>query len=540
MPVQLETLCLSVPGQCSSAKSPSSPGTPIENSLTDVESEAYLHEIQAGEWKRHDHYKILGLGHLRTTATDDDIKQAYRKKILLHHPDKKDNREDNIFKCIQKAFDILSDPVMRKQFDSVDPTVIDTVPSVRAVDTFDEFKQIFAPIFESQVRFSKKKPFPTIGVAETDRADVENFYRFWSNFESWRSFEWHDEDQPSSADSREDKRWFDKKNKAARQKHKNEDNARIIRLVELAMKLDPRIKLFKEQDKAQKEAKKQASKNPRSPTPVAQAKPTDEKKQREQALMAARQRILDEKVQKDKARTASNDLKATIENILIENNYFLPAGCNSEQIEEQIAKLETKFASFSLEQLQQFREDLIRNGATALEDAKVQVPVVPTEWSSSEMQSLIEAVKQFPGGVINRWEKVATFVANKSKLPERSLDDVIQQATALKQTPKATGSVDALLHETQVHKPKAVDSRIHQNAPTEAANVMPTIEGEEIGSSQWSAAEFALLESGLATYPSTDPERWDKIAASVKSKSKKECKKKFIEIAEKLKSAKSK
>ena len=539
-PVQLETLCLLLPGYCSGAKSIESPNAPAEDFQRESESEAYLNKIQAGEWKRHDHYKILGLGHLRMAATDDAIKQAYRKMILLHHPDKKDNREDNIFKCIQKAFDILSDPTLRKQFDSVDPTVIDTVPSIRSIDSFDQFKQIFDPIFESQQRFSKKQPVPLVGTMETERNLVEDFYRFWSNFESWRSFEWYDEEQPTTADSRDDKRWFDKKNKAARQKLKNEDNARIIKLIELAMKHDPRIKLFKEQDKAQKEAKKQASKSPRSSTPVSSqaAKQTDEMKQREQALLAARQRMLDEKVQRDKTRVATKTIRDFIEGIMIENNYFLPSSCSSEEIENQIAKLDAKFAAFSLEQLQQFKENLIKNGAKAMEDAPAQTQVLPVEWSSVEMQLLIEAVKQFPGGVSNRWERIATFVANKSKLPERPLDDIIQQATALKNAPKATGSVDALLHETQIHKPKSVDSRIHQNVPTDASNVMTPATNEETVASLWSAAEFTLLENGLSIYPSTDPERWDKISAMVGSKSKKECKKKFIEIAEKLKSAK--
>ena len=449
--------------------------------------------------------------------------------------------------AFKKAYDILSDPVKRKQFDSVDPTVIDTVPSCKSVSMFDEFKEIFDPIFESQKRFSKKEPVPSIGEADSSREDVDNFYRFWSNFESWRSFEWNDEDQPSSADNREDKRWFDKKNKAARLKHKNEDNARIIKLVELVMKLDPRIKQFKEQDKLQKEAKKQTLKGSRCPVPDARNKLADEKKQRETAIMAARQRMLDEKLQKDKTKASINELKKEIENIMSEKNYFLPPCCDSVLIENQLVKLNAKFSTLSLEQLQQFKQDLLTNGAKALEESPKSAPEqssvpssVSSEWSSIEMQFLIEAVKQFPGGIANRWEKITSFIANKSKLPERPLDEVIQRADALKQAPKAVGSIDALLHETQVHKPKSVDSRIHQNAPTEAMNVVSFAIGEDTQSTQWSVAEFGLLENGLALYPSSDPERWDKIAAMVKTRSKKECKKKFIEIAEKLKIAKDK
>lgn len=39
-------------------------------------------------------------------------------------------KERDIFTCITKAFEFLSDPVKRKSYDSVDPTFDETVPSV--------------------------------------------------------------------------------------------------------------------------------------------------------------------------------------------------------------------------------------------------------------------------------------------------------------------------------------------------------------------------------------------------------------------------
>ena len=46
--------------------------------------------------------------------------------MLKHHPDKKagtvgDSNDDAFFKCIQKAFEVLTNPERRRQFDSVDP-----------------------------------------------------------------------------------------------------------------------------------------------------------------------------------------------------------------------------------------------------------------------------------------------------------------------------------------------------------------------------------------------------------------------------------
>lgn len=40
------------------------------------------------EGKQQDHYDLLGLGHLRYLATDEQIKKSYRETALKHHPDK--------------------------------------------------------------------------------------------------------------------------------------------------------------------------------------------------------------------------------------------------------------------------------------------------------------------------------------------------------------------------------------------------------------------------------------------------------------------
>ena len=54
-----------------------------------------------------DYYKILGVSRW---ATDDEIKKAYRKMALKHHPDKNsDPGAEDKFKEIAEAYDVLSD-----------------------------------------------------------------------------------------------------------------------------------------------------------------------------------------------------------------------------------------------------------------------------------------------------------------------------------------------------------------------------------------------------------------------------------------------
>lgn len=60
-----------------------------------------------------DHYKVLGVDN---DATQEDIKKAYRRLASKHHPDKGGDAEE--FRNVQQAYEILSDPDTRSQYDN--------------------------------------------------------------------------------------------------------------------------------------------------------------------------------------------------------------------------------------------------------------------------------------------------------------------------------------------------------------------------------------------------------------------------------------
>lgn len=82
-------------------------------------------------------YEILGIS---KDASESEIKKAYRKLAIKHHPDKGGNEE--VFKKISHAYGILSDNDKRKQYDMFG-TYDDSMPT-----NMPNFNDIFENIFQ--------------------------------------------------------------------------------------------------------------------------------------------------------------------------------------------------------------------------------------------------------------------------------------------------------------------------------------------------------------------------------------------------------
>jgi len=87
------------------------------SSAGDVEIRSLKAELKKAEAalkrsKTKDYYKVLGVNR---DCDEADIKKAYRKESLKHHPDKGGDEEK--FKLVVEAHSVLSDPRRRERYD---------------------------------------------------------------------------------------------------------------------------------------------------------------------------------------------------------------------------------------------------------------------------------------------------------------------------------------------------------------------------------------------------------------------------------------
>ncbi|MEH3087825.1 MAG: molecular chaperone DnaJ [Xylophilus ampelinus] len=96
-----------------------------------------------------DYYEVLGVA---KNASDDEIKKAYRKLAMKHHPDRNQGEAGKVaeekFKEAKEAYEMLSDPQKRAAYDQYGHAGVD--PNMRGpggAEGFGGFAEAFGDIF---------------------------------------------------------------------------------------------------------------------------------------------------------------------------------------------------------------------------------------------------------------------------------------------------------------------------------------------------------------------------------------------------------
>lgn len=223
---------------------------------------------------RTDYYELFGV---EETATQDQLKKAYRKAAMRWHPDRNhDNITEatRVFQIIEHAYSILSDPHERAWYDGHRHAVVNELGEFSATNVdieglfsagaftgFNDGPNGFYAVFQDAFRSlseeeSSTAKFPLFGDSNSPYEKVTEFYNFWTCFTTKRSFAFKDIYRLKDAPNGRYKRAMNQENEKVRQKAQREFVQSVRELALFAKKRDPRVKKHLEEVEKQNEEKR--------------------------------------------------------------------------------------------------------------------------------------------------------------------------------------------------------------------------------------------------------------------------------------------
>merc|ERR1711970_13800 len=214
-----------------------------------------------------------------------------------------------------------------------------------------------------------KTPVPLLGDMDSSREEVDRFYSYWYDFDSWREYSYLDEEDKEKAGDKWERREIDKINKAQRKEKKAEETKRIRRLVDNAYNSDPRIAKFREEEKNEKLAKKKAKSDQakarrdeeeriKKEQEEAERKEREAKEEIEKAKKAA------EKKEKDEMKRLLKIERKRLRNISKEQNYFV---IDEDEKVTHLAEVEKMCELYNCDQLKDLVERLEKDKSKSRE-----------------------------------------------------------------------------------------------------------------------------------------------------------------------------
>lgn len=270
------------------------------------------------------YYEVLDV---TKKATYEDIRKAYKLKSLLYHPDKNYGCQEEAatkFKEVQNAYSILSNADERAWYDAHREQILygdDADGDPNEVNLFEFFtsncfsgfsdddergffsvyRNLFEKIKELEIDMDDRaKSLPSFGTSTTEWKEVANFYVYWKNFNSYRSFAWKDEYKANEMEDRYSRRAAERINTKARNNAKKEYIQNVRELAQFVYRRDPRVEDQQKRQAEEEEAKRAIKESQEVQRQLRRQEANEklwaeaaEKEEREEAERAARGERLD-------------------------------------------------------------------------------------------------------------------------------------------------------------------------------------------------------------------------------------------------------
>lgn len=404
-------------------------------------------------------YEVLGVSE---DATVGEIKKAYRKLSLQLHPDKNDAPDADVqFRQLVSVYEVLRDEGKRARYNRV---LVEGLPDWRS------------PLY--YYRRARKMSLMEIAVILTVVISITQYLMAWGSYI----------DKKQTMEE-----FLVKKYKIKDRKKKKQEDLENIMLMEEELSSIPRpswknilpIQLVKLVIFL-------VTGGPglvRGMITVIQEE--KEKKRREKEEQEEEERRIKEEEEKKKAKKASRKENRKRVNVLPD---YSNGGCVLEAV------------------------DGSESDGQSPKPVRPAAPVYSGPWTDDDFNDLARLMAKYPGGTVDRWERIAEAM-------ERSVYEVTRMSTKVK---------NQLMQRSSEQDSEDSAPQVKVKVKTKAEKADLSAGSDEL----WNVVQQKALEKALKQFPKGTDQRWDKIAKAVPEKTKEECMLRFKFLAEKIKKKK--
>lgn len=213
---------------------------------------------------------------------------------------------------------------------------------------------------------------------------------------------------------------------------------------------------------------------------------------------------------------------------------------------DKMKELDEKYATTSVNDLGKYEtkrsnsnDDMPTNSGCVTEEIH--------KWSAQDIQLLVKAVNLFPAGTIKRWDVVTTYltqhsitkleitprdVLNKVKMLQSQRQAAVSYQYCTAQNESNMEKIDIKQKETNGHIPQKNIAELSDTEHITNSSKSSITKKAPVSKKLWTNEEQLMLEQAMKNFPQSTPDRWDRVAECIPTRTKKECLRRVKELIE--------